>query len=187
MEHPPFRSVDESPEDLLDDLDHEPALLIGSKTDLVGIVTVIDVLRHLYLIARPFVLVSQLERMIRQLISACVTDDALITAARRAMAGKKYEDQDDVPTRLTEMTMDDYVWLVRYSKNWTDHFARAFSASGSAFQRDRVEEHLKEIRDLRNQIVHLRSSPTETDLRALKRHGRWLRNRIDMFIRSDDS
>ncbi|PQJ33612.1 hypothetical protein BSZ35_02460 [Salinibacter sp. 10B] len=177
MNQPPFRSVERDPEEVFEDLDRHDAVLVESRTNLTGILTAMDVLHHLHSVAQPFVLIAEIERHAREVIDSCVDEDELEECAVRALHESPYQDEEDVPVELTEMSMGDLVGIVRHGDNWNTHFGDAFSASGNDLQRGIVETRLDDIRELRNTVFHLKRSLDEDEIDTLRETRTWIRER----------
>ena len=64
-------------ESILKYLDREDGVLVGHSERLDGIVTPMDVLTYLHVIASPFVMLAEIELSLRRIIDACVSQDEL--------------------------------------------------------------------------------------------------------------
>lgn len=136
-----------------DVLDRDDVILVGEPSRLQGVVTAMDVLRYLYGVASPFVLVAEIELTLRALIHVAVTPEELEDCARRSL--HKIYAADRIPTELSRMTFHDYVQLVGHGENW-QHFAKVFGSS-----RERVRAKLDDTCSIRNTIFHFREPSTE--------------------------
>jgi CBS domain-containing protein len=186
VEEPPFRSGDREPAEIFDDLDRHDAVLVGSRDNMTGIVTAMDVLRHLHVTAEPFVIVAEIEHLIRDLIDACVDAQQLEECAIRALHENPYDDEEDVPRELTDMNMGDYVGIVRHGVNWRRYFGAAFSSVASDLQRKLTQTRIDDARELRNVVFHLKRPLTDEDISALRETRSWLRERRES-VRSNAS
>lgn len=175
-----FISVDAPLEGSFSDLNEVSAVVAGSRDNLQGIITPMDVLHHLHAVSQPFVLVSEIERHIRSLITACTQPDELGECIERALLNSPYP-PERLPSDVTEMTMGDYLSIVRHGENWSAHFGDAFSEGGSSIQRKIVGGHLDEIRELRNVIYHRKRSIMDEDIKSLKEHRTWIRGRLEAY------
>ena len=90
LEQLPFASVDDKIEDIFDGLDKFDAVLVGSRENARGIVTVMDTLRYLFELANAYVLMQQIELGLRHGIRICVDERGLAQCVELAIA-KKYE------------------------------------------------------------------------------------------------
>lgn len=186
-EDPPFRSEERDPEEVFDDLDRHDAVLVGSRANMTGILTAIDVLRHLHATAEPFVLIAEIEHLIREIIDACVDAEQLEECAIRALHGSPYEDVGDVPRELIKMSMGDYVGIIRHGDNWNQHFGVAFSSSGSALHRDLTRTRLNDARKLRNVVFHLKRPLTDEEISSLRETRSWLRERSESIRTTENT
>ena len=147
-------------------LDRDNAVLVGEPDRLQGIVTVMDVLRYLYGVASPFVLVAEIELALRALISLSVQGDLLVSCVKASLSSK-YEGEK-IPNTLIEMEFNDYIQLVGHGDNWK-YFAPIFGG-----MRETVRAKLEEIRDLRNDVFHFKRELTWDDHEKLAQHREWV-------------
>ena len=127
-------------EALLELLNRDNGVLVGDQDHLQGIVTTMDVLTFLHRIAHPFVVLSEIELSLRQVIGNCVTEEQLQACIQTSMA-KKYS-PDELPSRLENMTFNDYIQIIGDGRNWT-YFEDAFGKG--EWQRKNTIERLKQI------------------------------------------
>jgi len=160
----------------LDALDRQDALLVGNQDSLLGILTTVDVLRYLHHLAKPFVILAEIEVSLRRLMAACVPDDELATCAMNALAGVYGE--RPLPSSLEEMTFSEYRQIICDRENW-ERFAPAFGAS--EFQRSETFRHLEEVREVRNTVFHFRQSIEPDVVSRLERHRDWLERKVRAF------
>jgi len=175
-----FISVDAPLEGSFHDLNESSAVVAGSRDNLQGIITSMDILHHLHAVSQPFVLISEIERHIRSLITACTQPDELYDCIKRALLDSPYP-AHELPGDVTEMTMGDYLGIVRHGENWSAYFGDAFSEGGSSIQRKMVDGYLNEIRELRNDIYHRKRPITDEDIKSLKEHRSWIRGRLEAY------
>lgn len=143
---------------LFDELDRRDVVLVGSRGRCEGIITAMGVLRYLFEAASPFLLVAEIELSLRGLIELAVGQDELGLFASTSLTHYKPE---NLPTKLVDMTFNDYVMLIGHGQNW-ERFNRVFQA-------DRAITHakLKQIRDLRNDVFHFRRGLADRDRETL--------------------
>jgi CBS domain-containing protein len=146
------RVTDEFPR-WFDALDDHNAVLVGEPLRLQGIVTPMDVLRYLYQVARPFVMVAEIETCLRALMRIAVDPEPLAVCARTALA--RVYSEDTLPTQLEDMTFHDYVLIIGDGRNWS-LFQPLFKGT-----RDRTRAKLEEMNELRNAVFHLREASVE--------------------------
>jgi CBS domain-containing protein len=166
VEKAQFARVTDEFNAIFDWLDRDNAVLLGEPDRLLAIVTAMDVLRYLYQVASPFVLVAEIELALRALISIAVKAELLVSAAKASLSSKYGEDK--IPLTLSEMEFNDYVQLVGHGDNWK-HFATVFGG-----MRETVRAKLEEIRDLRNDIFHFKRDLTLDDHEKLAQHRDWV-------------
>ena len=92
-------------------------------------------------------------------------------AAKRCLS-PAYGSENDVPTRLEDMTFDNYRLLIPNGENWPS-LQPAFGVN-----RTRTSVKLREIGSIRNDLFHFRRPITLQDHEALGGHREWLLNKI---------
>jgi len=152
---------------LISTLDEKDSVLVSGPENLVGILTPMDVLRHLYSIANDFVLIEEIEGSLRALISEAIPDTETLSACAARALSSKYRN-GDLPDCVEEMSFDDYIGLLRNGDNWP-LFHPVFGST-----RDRVKGQLEPIRDLRNDVFHFRRELSDEDHRKLSTCRDWL-------------
>ena len=167
-----FVHINDDPMSIFGYLDCDDAVLVGQPDRIQGIVTAMDVLRYLYRVASSFVLLGEIERSLRRLIGICLDDDGLRTCIRNSLA-HQYE-EDEMPSKLEEMTFNDYVQIVGDGRNWP-RFEEVLGTGD--LQRRRTRAKLLEIKDLRNDVFHFKRELTEHDLDVLAAQRNWLYRR----------
>jgi CBS domain-containing protein len=176
MEHFKFVQPSDNWESILSFLDSDNGVLAGYRDQLEGIVTAMDVLKYLDNIASPFVLLAEIELSLRRIIRACVSNDQLQICIQNSLANKY--SLDEMPTRLSEMTLNDYVQIIGDGRNWA-HFSVAFGKG--EWQRKTTTERLKGIRDLRNDVFHFKRKLTSEDYETLATRREWLQMKTRAF------
>ena len=166
-----FARVTEEMVRVFDTIDRDNGILIGSPDHLIGILTPMDFLRYLYQVASPFVMVSEIELALRALIRMGLSDEQIATAAKRCLASV-YGGHARVPTKLEEMTFDNYQTLISHGENWAS-FEPTFGGN-----RPRTSAKLKEIAAIRNDLFHFRREITMRDHQTLSNHRNWLLNKV---------
>lgn len=176
VEHFRFVQPSDNWESTLEYMDSDDGVLVGRRDRLEAIVTSMDVLTYLHEIASPFVILAEIELSLRRIILACVAEEQLQQCIEVSLASK-YE-KDQAPTRLSDMTFNDYVQIIDHGRNWP-HFTAAFG--GGKGQRKRTANRLREVRVLRNEIFHFRQQLEPNDLKALTAHRDWLQMKAVAF------
>jgi CBS domain-containing protein len=149
-----------------DRMDYDGAVLIGEQDRLQGIATAMDVLRYLYGVASPFVLLAEIEIALRALIGSAVTCELLAECAKASLTSKYAEDK--IPTDLSHMEFNDYIQLVGHGGNWK-YFEPVFGG-----MRATARAKLEEIRDLRNDVFHFKRQLIGDALENLAQHRDWV-------------
>jgi predicted transcriptional regulator len=161
-----FARVTDDLATIFDWLDRNSAVLVGEQDRLQAIVTAMDVLRYLYGVASPFVLLAEIELALRALISIAVEGELFAKCAKASLTSKYGPDK--VPTRMNEMDFNDYIQLVGHGDNWK-YFAPIFGG-----MRETVRVKLEEIRDLRNDVFHFKRELTPDDHENLVQDRDWM-------------
>ena len=102
IEKAEFARVTDEFSQWFDALDLQDAIVVGEPNRLLGIVTAMDVLRYLYGVASPFVMVAEIELAIGELIRHATDEAGLAECAQTALASTY--DPDPPPTELEAMT-----------------------------------------------------------------------------------
>ena len=166
-----FARVTEEMSRVFGAMDRDNGVLIGTPERLVGILTPMDFLKYLYQVASPFVMVSEIELALRELIRIALSTEQVAAAARRCLSSA-YSNADQVPTSLEDMTFDNYKSMVSHREYWTE-FEPIFGGT-----RNRMSGKLKEIGEIRNDLFHFKREITMQDHQTLAGHRNWLLNKI---------
>lgn len=153
LETAQFARVTDEFKSWFDTLDEQNAVLVGEAHRLQGIVTPMDVLRYLYSVASPFVLVAEIELGLRALMRRAVTDARLAECATTSLT-KAYP-VEGIPKSLEEMTFHDYVQIIGDGRHWP-LFETVFRGS-----RERTRAKLEAMGELRNNVFHFREINVE--------------------------
>jgi CBS domain-containing protein len=157
---------------VLDDLEKDEAVLAVRPSGLQAVVTTWDVLRYLFSVARPFVLLQEIELAIRRIIELVVPDDDVGECLDRSV-GRAYEGRGHLPPRtLEELSFEDYRTLIVARGNW-ERFAPILS-SNKAY----VGATLERLREVRNRVFHFRTELTVLDYEDLAAGREWLLDRL---------
>jgi CBS domain-containing protein len=161
MEQLPRVTVKDSIHSILSRLERHDALLVDSPRGLQAIATPSDVLRYFYRVARPFILLQEIELALRSLIEICAPDDKLQTCIERALS-KTYQGRGrTLPTNLLEMTFEEYRTIITCVDNWP-----MFEGT-LGHNRDLISAKLERLRIIRNEVFHFRSEITVLDYQHL--------------------
>lgn len=164
-----FVHINEDPASAFNLLDYDDAVLVGEPGRLQGILTAMDILRRLYNLTSPFVLLAEIEVTLRNLIGICVDQDGLEECVKNSLANQYQEGQ--IPADIQEMTFNDYVQVLGDGRNWPK-FEEVFGKGD--WKRKRTRAKLEEIRDVRNDAFHFKRALTKRDLDILLAHRDWL-------------
>jgi len=176
IEHFNFVQPSDNWESTLDYLDRDNGVLVGYRDQLEGILTPMDVLNYLCSIASQFVMLAGIELSLRRIIQACVSNDELKACIQNSLT-HKYS-PSETPARLWEMTFSDYVQIIGDGRNWPQ-FSIVFGKG--EWQRKITAEKLRAVRDLRNDVFHLKRKLTPEDYKRLTAHREWLQMKIRAF------
>jgi predicted transcriptional regulator len=166
-----FARVMEEMSRVFDAMDRDNGVLIGTPERLIAVLTPMDFLRYLYQVASPFVMVSEIELALRALIHFALSDQQIVTAAKKCLSGA-YGNENQIPTTLEEMTFDNYQSLISFGDNWKQ-FEPVLGGT-----RTRASGKLKEIGTIRNDLFHFKREITMQEHQMLAGHRNWLLNKI---------
>jgi predicted transcriptional regulator len=166
-----FARVTEEISSVFDAMGRDNGVLIGTPERLVGVLTPVDLLRYLYQVAGPFVLVSEIELALRALIGLALSPQNIVVASKRCLSSA-YSGEEHVPTSLEDMTFDNYQTLISHGENWKE-LEPVFGGN-----RTRTSGKLKEIGKIRNDLFHFKREITMGDHQTLSDHRDWLLNKI---------
>lgn len=172
VERPKYARVTDEFVSIFDNLDSVNAVLVGEPDRLQGVITSMDVLRYLYGIANPYVMVAEIEMSLRALIRLAVDAAALTVCGQNALRST-YRDTAP-PGQLEDMSFNDYVQLICHGENWP-RFAPVFGGT-----REMTRAKLIEVRDYRNEIFHFRRELTMEDHEKLAGRRDWLLRRTQI-------
>jgi CBS domain-containing protein len=165
IEKPTYARVSDEFRAWFDAIDKQDAILVGDPNRLQGIVTAMDILRFLYGVASPFVLIEEIELSLRELIRLAVGQDELVACAKISL--KQYT-EENLPTDLEYMTFNDYLQIIGDGRNW-HRFQPIFKGD-----RVRTRAKLEQVRDLRNDVFHFRREITTEDYETLSALREWM-------------
>ena len=134
---------------------HDFAVVLAKDKSLYGIVTVSDVTTQFIEETEPFVLLSELEGHLRNLLRNNILVEDLKKLCTR-------EPGHEI-TSIDEMTFGDYVTMFGNEKQWGK-----LKISRMADRKTFIEE-LEEIRGLRNDVMHFRPAGLEDGKKELLR------------------
>jgi len=135
--------------------EHECVLVRSKDNRIIGILTAADMNVNFEQVSEPFLLLSYVENHLRMLIKPCFTVEEL-------QAGKDPLDAERTISDVADMTFGEYVRLLDNHERW--------SKLKLSLDRKIVVDQLKQVRDIRNDVMHF--SPEgieEADMALLRR------------------
>lgn len=170
-----FVSITDKLTDLLDEFELMDGVLVGSEGKLQGILTSTDALSYFYRVASPYVMLCEIELAIRELIRKSVTQEELSICIEKSLKQHYEITNGVVPRSLEEMTLFDYLMILRREDTW-QKFSRAFGGN-----RHLAYTRLEPLPNLRNDIFHFRRSLDQEDFTKLSDARDWLLKRVITF------
>jgi hypothetical protein len=165
-----FRS-DETIESLFNKLSRTGLVLVGNERDVKGVLT----LRMLADFAHPFLLISEIERAVREAITRLLPADTRGPTFAQVL-GSQYAPRP-APNSIDRLTFGDYATIVSNSTT-KEPFREVFGAS--------VGARLERIGEIRNSLFHFRAALSRSDLLWLEDQRRFFSGRLSR-IEVDDS
>ena len=101
-----------------DALERDNGVLVGTASNLIAILTPMDVLRYLYKVASPFVALSEIELSLRTLIRSAASEAEIQAIAGRVLK-RQFGPDTKVPESLEDMTFEGYRLLVASGDSWS--------------------------------------------------------------------
>jgi len=138
-------------------------LVADSKKRITGIVTTSDLSEQFRQLAEPFLLLSEIENQIRQIVErGQFTRDELLTA-------RDPNDKNPEIDGVADLTMGEYLWLLQSPESWSK--LKLASIDRVVFVHD-----LNEIREVRNEVMHFDPDPISAEqLCALRKFSSFLK------------
>lgn len=172
MEQLPKVTVKDSIHSILEFLERHDALLVNSPHGLQAVATCSDVLRYFYRVARPYILLQEIELALRNLIQLRAQGETLVQCINNSVAKGYQARNQQVPSNLTEMTFDDYRRIVTSTANWP------LFEEILGHNRDLVSAKLERLRGIRNEVFHFRSDISLLDHQHLATSRDWLLGKL---------
>jgi CBS domain-containing protein len=173
LENLPYKVLNDPFEDVIDDLDRWDAVVVGTPQKLEGIVSSIDVLRYLYGVTSPFVLIGEIELAVRALMTWSATISELEECFKRSLSSIYKEGK--LPSMVDSLTFTDYASVIGNGDNWERHFKDTFGST-----RANVRAKLTGIARIRNDLFHFRRQITVAEFEQLTHVRDWLLGRSQM-------
>lgn len=172
MEQIPYVSVKDSLHGILAQLNQYDSLLVGDARQVQAIATTFDVLSYFYALAKPYILLWEIELTLRRLIEIAAPADKLQPCIEAALASNYEKMKRPCPASLEQMTFEDYRGLLGCKENWPT-FERAFG------RREVVLARLEQVRDIRNDVFHFRDALTLEKHRTLASTRDWVWDKVN--------
>jgi CBS domain-containing protein len=172
MEQVPKITVKDSIHSILDQLERHEALLVDSPHGLQAIATSTDVLRYFYRVARPFILLQEIEMGLREIIHMCAPGAHLTECIDRALIRSYQARGGTAPQKLEEMSFEDYRSIITSGQNWP------LFENVLGHNRDLVSAKLERLRSIRNDVFHFRSDISILDYQTLANAREWLLGKL---------
>lgn len=150
-------------------LDRDGAVLVGDPDRLQAVATATDVIRYLYGVSHPFVLIQEIELVLRALVSHVSEGPSLEEAIARVLRSKYVGREDTIPTKLIDLDLSDLVAMVTNGQNHKEMFASVVGRN-----RDSVRSYLEPIPRIRNDVFHFRRPVSGEDHQTLANTRTWL-------------
>jgi hypothetical protein len=150
-------------------LDRDGAVLVGDPDQLIAVVTPTDLIDYLYGLTHPFMLIQEIELVLRRLVSATVSMGDLSQYIRRAVSSNYRDREDQIPTELGGLSFAELVQTVVHTANFREAFYRILGNN-----RESAWGYLGRIANIRNDIFHFRRSITDDDIQVLTDARTWL-------------
>ena len=173
LEQLPFASVADKIEDIFDGLDKFDAVLVGSREDARGIITVMDTLRYLFELANAYVLMQQIELGLRHAIRICVDGPGLAECVELVVAQKYKASGREPPQQLGDMDLTDLGSLIT-SRRTQDRFVPVFGANTAL-----VKSLVDPLPPIRNDLFHFKRSLSIDDYERLATTRDWLFRKLE--------
>jgi CBS domain-containing protein len=140
--------------------EHGYVLVRGPENNIVGIVTASDLNHHFQKLTEPFLLLSEIENRLRALIAPRFGPEELAASKDPRDAERKVDSVDD-------MNFGEYIRLLEEPGRW--------DRLQLAIDRRRFIEHLKGVKEIRNDVMHFDPDPIPIeDTRELREFVRFL-------------
>lgn len=178
LETLPFATTEERIDEIFDDLDRYDAVLVGSRNDPRGIVTVMDALRYLFDISNAYVLMQQIELGLRHAIRMCVSAGELEGCVDLVLRQKYASRKREPPARLEDMELSDVVALITSTKTSSSFV----SVLGSNVPHNKSM--LQPLPQIRNELFHFKGALLLDDYERLATTRDWLFKKIEIADRA---
>ncbi|MCH8906483.1 MAG: CBS domain-containing protein [Candidatus Heimdallarchaeota archaeon] len=158
-EDPDYVDHDSSIHKAIKSLDKKDYVLVGVKSNIRGIATVVDAMEYFYEVSSAFILIGEIELGIREIINRCIEKDTdfikvILHFDDIILNGKKDElllsDPINRNDLLNEFMFGNYTLIIFSRKYWDKYFQNTFG-SKIAHELD-----FKEVNRIRNEVFHFK-------------------------------
>jgi hypothetical protein len=150
-------------------LDRDGAALVVDPDQLIAVATPTDLIDYLYGLTHPFMLIQEIELVLRRLVSATVSEGDLPQYIRRAVSSNYRDREEQIPTELGKLSFAELVQTVVHSANFSEAFHRILGNN-----RESAWGYLGRISSIRNDVFHFRGPITDDDVQVLIDARTWL-------------
>jgi predicted transcriptional regulator len=169
LEKPDYLQINNEIKKLVAVFEKEEVVLIGQAERLQAILTPVDAARFLHQISYPFILLGEIELVLRRLIEFCVNAEQLNDCIQRNLSSKY--SKRNLPTTLEEMTYADYMAILNDPDTW-NCFEAVFGDELQGY-RTRLHIRLDQIRRIRNKVFHFKEPLNDEENQELLAHREW--------------
>lgn len=152
----------------------QDCVLVGSPTELIGLLAIYDVVGRLQDFGEAFFLIHETEHLLRDMLTEAVGAKRLA----EMMATMTIPDGYTRPKALTDLTFGMYGDLACSKRRWAD-FAPMFYGDRAA-----MRESIVAISAIRNVVFHFKRAVTVADVDALRRFRDRLLQQRERFHRA---
>ena len=170
-EQVPEMTVRSPYETILENINRHGSVIMTSPHGVQAVATHQVVANYLAIVARPYVLLQEIELRLRSVIAASVLPDDLGTLLNSSLHGRYESMKKPVPERLDELTFEDYRTLITSNRSW-ELFAKVLGGS-----RALAGAKLERVGRIRNDVFHFRGTQSLSDYEALVVTRDWLAQR----------
>jgi CBS domain-containing protein len=164
-----FARVTDDLQDLLPYLDRDGAVLVGDPDNLLAVVTPTDVTNYLFRMTQPFVLLEEIELVLRSLVRMACKADSLAGRINAVVLHEYKGREEKIPATLEGLSLSQLISVVLNRRNYEEVFQDMFGKN-----RDSSRVQLEPLSDLRNAILHFLRRATDADLEQLGSTRAWL-------------
>ena len=146
-----FAALTDEMTSVISDLERDGAVLVGSPDRLHGILTATDLVAYLHEVARPYVLILEIELCLREMIRRQLSSAQIAQAACEALRSLYEGEEHRIPRKLELMSFDNYRAIIVHPNYWP-LFESCFS------NMRRFDAKMRQIAELRNDIFHFKGA-----------------------------